>query len=87
MVNYTEYEVPYTRIIEHKHFEYGTQDKTVITKEYPDKWTKKKEPYYPINNEKIILYTKNIKNIQRKIKILYLVEDLDNTNIMIWIKL
>lgn len=52
VVNYTEYEVPYTRIIEHKHFEYGTQPKTVITKEYPDKWTQEKEPYYPINNEK-----------------------------------
>lgn len=52
VVNYTEYEVPYTRIIEHKHFEYGTQPKTVITREYPDKWTKEKEPYYPINNEK-----------------------------------
>ena len=52
VVNYTEYEVPYTRIIEHKHFEYGTQLKTIITKEYPDKWTKEKEPYYPINNEK-----------------------------------
>lgn len=52
VVNYTEYEVPYTRIIEHKHFEYGTQPKTVITKEYPDKWTKEKEPYYPVNNEK-----------------------------------
>lgn len=52
VVNYTEYDVPYTRIIEHKHFEYGTQNKTVITKEYPDKWTKDKEPYYPINNDK-----------------------------------
>lgn len=52
VVNYTEYEVPYTRIIEHKHFEYGTQKKTVITKEYPDVWTKDKEPYYPINNDK-----------------------------------
>lgn len=52
VVNYTEYEVPYTRIIEHKHFEYGTQPRTVITREYPDKWTKEKEPYYPINNEK-----------------------------------
>lgn len=52
VVNYTEYEIPYTRIIEHKHFEYNTSDKTVITKEYPDKWTKDKEPYYPINNEK-----------------------------------
>lgn len=52
VVNYTEYEVPYTRIIEHKHFEYGTQSKTVITKEYPAKWNKGDEPYYPINNEK-----------------------------------
>lgn len=52
VVNYTEYEVPYTRVIEHKHFEYGTQLKTVITKEYPAKWNKGDEPYYPINNEK-----------------------------------
>ncbi len=52
VVNYTEYEVPYTRIIEHKHFEFGTQPKTVITREYPDSWNKEKEAYYPINNEK-----------------------------------
>lgn len=52
VINYTDYEVPYTRIIEHKHFEYGTQSKTVITKEYPAKWSKGDEPYYPINNEK-----------------------------------
>jgi UDP-galactopyranose mutase len=52
VVNYTEYEVPYTRIIEHKHFEYGTQSKTVITKEYPAIWNKGDEPYYPINNER-----------------------------------
>lgn len=52
VVNYTEYEIPYTRIIEHKHFEYGTQPKTVITREYPDSWNKEKEAYYPINNEK-----------------------------------
>ncbi|RQN02450.1 UDP-galactopyranose mutase [Clostridium butyricum] len=52
VVNYTEYEVPYTRIIEHKHFEYGNQPKTVITREYPVKWEKGDEPYYPINNEK-----------------------------------
>lgn len=50
VVNYTEYDVPYTRIIEHKHFEYGTQSKTVITREYPAKWNKGDEPYYPINN-------------------------------------
>lgn len=52
VVNYTEYEVPYTRIIEHKHFEYGMQPKTVITKEYPVKWAKGDEPYYPINNNR-----------------------------------
>ncbi|MGV2686943.1 UDP-galactopyranose mutase, partial [Clostridium perfringens] len=52
VVNYTEYEVPYTRIIEHKHFEYGTQEKTVITKEYPANWRKGDEPYYPINDDK-----------------------------------
>ena len=53
VVNYTEYEVPYTRIIEHKHFEYGESNpKTVVTREYPDSWTKEKEPYYPINNDK-----------------------------------
>ena len=52
VVNYTEYEVPYTRIIEHKHFEFGNQSKTVISREYSDKWTVEKEPYYPINNEK-----------------------------------
>ena len=52
VVNYTEYEVPYTRIIEHKHFEYGTQPKTVITREYPQVWRHGDEPYYPMNDEK-----------------------------------
>lgn len=51
VVNYTEYEIPYTRIIEHKHFEFGNQSKTVISKEFPEKWDKTKEPYYPINND------------------------------------
>ena len=52
VVNYTEKEIPYTRIIEHKHFNFGKQLKTVITREYPDEWTKDKEAYYPINDEK-----------------------------------
>lgn len=52
VVNYTEYEIPYTRIIEHKHFEFGTQEKTVITREYPATWKKGDEPYYPMNDEK-----------------------------------
>lgn len=54
VVNYTEREVPYTRIIEHKHFEFGTQPKTVISKEYPVEWKYGMEPYYPINNERNI---------------------------------
>lgn len=52
VVNYTEREIPFTRIIEHKHFEYGKQSKTVITKEYPMNWGKGDEPYYPINDSK-----------------------------------
>lgn len=51
VVNYTEREIPYTRIIEHKHFEFGTQPDTVITKEYPAEWRPGEEPYYPVNNE------------------------------------
>lgn len=64
VVNYTEREVPYTRVIEHKHFEVGKQlgneetenspsyGHTIISREYSDKWDETKEPYYPINNEK-----------------------------------
>jgi UDP-galactopyranose mutase len=52
IVNYTEETIPYTRICEHKHFEYGKQKHTVITKEYPQNWDKTKEKYYPINDEK-----------------------------------
>lgn len=52
VVNYTEFDVPYTRIIEHKHFEFGQQEKTVITKEYPSNWSKGDEPYYPVNDDK-----------------------------------
>lgn len=52
VVNYEEREIPYTRIIEHKHFEFGKQPGTVITKEYPAEWKKGDEPYYPINNDK-----------------------------------
>jgi UDP-galactopyranose mutase len=59
VVNYTDSKTPYTRIIEHKHFEFGTQPTTVITKEYPTEWTFGDEPYYPINNAKnSMLYQK-----------------------------
>ena len=52
VVNYTDRETPYTRIIEHKHFEFGTQPKTVITREYPVDWQEGMEPYYPVNDSK-----------------------------------
>ncbi|GAA6491799.1 UDP-galactopyranose mutase [Candidatus Bariatricus faecipullorum] len=51
VVNYTAREVPYTRIIEHKHFEFGKQEKTVISREYSSEWKVGMEPYYPVNNE------------------------------------
>ncbi len=51
VVNYTDREVPYTRIIEHKHFEFGTQEKTVISREYSSEWKVGMEPYYPVNNQ------------------------------------
>ena len=52
VVNYTDAETPYTRIIEHKHFEYGTQPDTVISKEYSKEWQPGDEPYYPVNDDK-----------------------------------
>ena len=52
VVNYTEREIPYTRIIEHKHFEFGRQPKTVISREYSSEWSVGMEPYYPVNDEK-----------------------------------
>jgi UDP-galactopyranose mutase len=51
VVNFTEREIPYTRIIEHKHFEFGTQPTTIITREFPRNWSYGEEPYYPINDE------------------------------------
>jgi len=50
VINYTEKDIPYTRIIEHKHFEFGNQDVTIITKEYPDIYTGNNTPYYPVND-------------------------------------
>jgi UDP-galactopyranose mutase len=52
IINYTDENIPYTRILEHKHFEFGEQDYTYITKEYPNNWDRNKIPYYPINNDK-----------------------------------
>jgi UDP-galactopyranose mutase len=52
VVNYTEREIPYTRVIEHKHFEFGKQEKTIISREYSTEWEPGMEPYYPVNNER-----------------------------------
>lgn len=70
VTNYTEYDIPYTRIIEHKHFEINNKSpKTIISKEYPLKWEERIEPYYPINDEKndnlYKLYLKEAENVQK----------------------
>ncbi|NDV67918.1 UDP-galactopyranose mutase [Dysgonomonas sp. 25] len=71
VVNYTDSQIPYTRIIEHKYFEFGEQQKTVISKEYPDSWTKGKEPYYPINTTKNNSLYKQYESIAHKEKNLF----------------
>jgi UDP-galactopyranose mutase len=65
VINYTDREVPYTRIIEHKHFEFGNQPETVITKEYPAEWKVGDEPYYPINDTKNDLLFAEYKKISK----------------------
>ena len=65
VVNYTEGEIPYTRIIEHKHFEFGTQPVTYVTKEYPKDWKIGEEAYYPVNDVKNLdLYAKYVKKAE-----------------------
>ena len=72
VINYNEYEVPYTRIIEHKHFAFGTQEKTVITREYPAKWERGQEPYYPVNNDRNnALYEKYCALAQQENKVIF----------------
>jgi len=66
VVNYTEKEIPYTRIIEHKHFEFGTQEKTYITREYPHEFSKNKESYYPINDDKNQAVFEKYKELSQK---------------------
>ena len=65
-MNYTEREIPYTRIIEHKHFEFGKQDTTVITREYPSEWKKGDEPYYPVNNDRNNTLFANYQELAKK---------------------
>ena len=70
--NHTDRETPYTRIIEHKHFEFGTQPKTVITREYPVTWQEGMEPYYPVNDEKNqALYQKYAKLAEKEEHVIF----------------
>lgn len=72
VVNYTDREIPYTRIIEHKHFEFGQGEGTVITREYPMEWKKGDEPFYPVNNERNNqLYEKYRVLAQKEQKVLF----------------
>ena len=68
VVNYTAREVPYTRIIEHKHFEFGTQPTTVISREYPAEWQPGMEPYYPVNDEQNSALYERYRELARKEK-------------------
>lgn len=72
VVNYTEKEIPYTRILEHKHFEFGNQKKTVITKEYPHEFSKDHEPYYPINDQANTALLLKYQTLAKKISDKYL---------------
>lgn len=72
VVNYTEREVPFTRIIEHKHFEFGHQPDTVITREYPKEWKRGDEPYYPVNDERnAALYQKYLRLASEQKNVLF----------------
>jgi UDP-galactopyranose mutase len=66
VVNYTEANIPYTRILEHKHFEFGKQPKTVVTKEYHCEWTVGMEAYYPVNDEKNNELFKKYRDLSRQ---------------------
>lgn len=66
VVNYTDRDVLFTRIIEHKHFEFGTQKKTVVTYEYPDEWSAGKESYYPVNDDKNNAVYKKYRDLSEK---------------------
>lgn len=68
VINYTSYDIPYTRVIEHKHFEFGKQSKTVISREYPADYTEGKEAYYPINDEKNTALYKAYESLKAKEK-------------------
>ena len=91
-VNYTDRETPWTRIIEHKWFEFGKDEngndipKTIISKEYSSEWRPGDEPYYPVNDTKIACCILSIRSWQMQKIRSFLVVAWANTNITIWIK-
>lgn len=90
VVNYTSHEVPYTRVIEHKHFEMFGQDvynwpKTVVSEEYSTEYKEGMEPYYPVNDERNNLLAEQYRQLAEKETDVILVEDWRNTNTTIWL--
>jgi UDP-galactopyranose mutase len=72
VINYTDSKTPYTRTIEHKHFEYNTQPETIITYEYPSSWQRDSEPYYPVNDEKnTSLYQKYANLAEEQLNVIF----------------
>ena len=92
VVNYTDAETPYTRIIEHKHFEFGRQPATIITREYPAAWQPGDEPYYAVNDEKnTAVYKQYMELARQQTKVLfggrlgmYRYFDMDDTILAAW---
>lgn len=90
-VNYTDRETPWTRIIEHKWFEFGKDEngndipKTIISREYSSEWKAGDEPYYPVNDEKTVLYMRSIRNLLTSSQMSFSVADLVSTSTTIWI--
>jgi UDP-galactopyranose mutase len=73
VMNYTDTQPSYTRIIEHKHFTFGNQPKTVVTREYPQPWEPGQEPYYPVNDRvNTALYTRYAKDAEEERRVIFL---------------
>lgn len=86
VMNFTDRETPYTRIIEHKHFVHGTQPETIITREYPMTWTPGAEPYYPVNDARnSALYQKYQEKPQSSPRC-FSADAWDSTATTIWIR-
>lgn len=71
VINYTDYEVPFTRIIEHKHFNIKNTNCTYVTKEFSQKWNRNIDPYYPINDQKNMDILKKYKDIRKSDKYIF----------------